>query len=110
MDLRSAAEVVVGQLVLLLLEVDLPNTVPGVVMARVQPQCVPVAPKPFVKVLRGHVLVPAERVGVHELRVELQGALEEAQGGLVLTLEAEAVAQNAPSLRREPVKRQSLMR
>jgi hypothetical protein len=42
------------------------------------------------------VLVAAQRVGVREVGVQLQRALEEAHSRLVLALQTEAVAQHAP--------------
>lgn len=41
--------------------------------------------------------MPRQRVRVRVVRVELQRALEEADSGLVLALQTEAVAQHAPA-------------
>ena len=53
-------------------------------MAGVDADGVAIAGDPLVKVLVGKVLVAAQRVGVGQRRVQLQGALEVAQRGLVL--------------------------
>ena len=57
---------------------------PGIVVAPVQAQGGLVAGLGAVKVLAGAVLVPRQRVRVHEARLQLQRALEVAQRRLVL--------------------------
>jgi hypothetical protein len=54
----------------------------------------------LIEVLDREVLVAAQRVGVREVGVQLQRALEEAHSRLVLALQTEAVAQHAPAHRK----------
>lgn len=64
---------------------------------------VAVVRKSLVKVFVGKVLVPAERVCVCEVRVDLQSSLEEAQSCLMLLLQGEAIAHDTPRLRAQAV-------
>ena len=55
-------------------------------------------------------LVAAEGVRVHEVRVQLQRALEAAPRAVVLACERERVARGAPRLRHVAVRRHRLLR
>ena len=79
------------------------RSVPGVVVPVVEAYGVSEAGHGLVQVLVAHVLVPAQRVGVREARVQLQRPLEELERRLVLLLQREAVAHHAPALRRAAV-------
>ena len=67
-----------------------PRLTPGVVVARVDTDGVPVALQPLVEVLVGKVLVPAQRVRVRQGGVQLQRAQEEAQRRLMLLAKCKA--------------------
>ena len=67
-------------------------------MALVDAHGVAVHADGLLEVLVRDVLVAAERVRVREARVHRDGALEAADGAVVLLLEAEAVAGRAPGL------------
>ena len=73
------------------------EAVPGVVVQRVDRHRRAVARQALVEVLVREALVAAERV-----RAELQRALEVRE--LVLLLQAEAVADDAPGVRAQPVR------
>lgn len=66
-------------------------------MACVEPDGVAEGVQGLVEVLDGEVLVAAQRVGVREVGVQLQRALEETHSRLMLALQTEAVAQHAPA-------------
>ena len=101
---------VLRQLVLLLPIVHRAEAVPGVVVPRVESDRRAVGHHRLLEVLVGEVLVPAQRVRVRELGIELQRAPEEPKRRLVLLLQREAVPERAPRLRRQAVAGHALLR
>ena len=89
-------EVLSSLVVLLLLVADVAEAPPGRVALEVEVESLFERAFSLREVLVVDVFVPAERVGVRVLRVELDGASEELECLLVLLLEGEAVAHCDP--------------
>eukprot|EP00968_Pinguiococcus_pyrenoidosus_P005506 scaffold358_cov256-Pinguiococcus_pyrenoidosus.AAC.17 len=106
----GSSKVELGELQLLLPVVDRSDPVPAIVVSFICSDGVAITCKRPVKVLVRDILVPAEAVGVGEVLVDLQGPLEEADRRLVLFLQAEAVAHDAPHLRPHAVHPLRLLR
>ena len=100
-DLLRSLEVVVRLGEFLLLVRDVAQAPPRVVVRGVGLQRSLVALLAAVVVLVRHELVAAQSVRVREVLVQLDGAPEELDRGLVLSLQTVAVAHHAPCLRSE---------
>ena len=85
------------------------RSAPRVVVARVVRSRLTVQQQALLEVLVGKVLVATEGVGVREVGVELERALEKLDGRFVLLLQREAVAHHAPGLRTEAVECQRIL-
>mmetsp|Transcript_63428 Transcript_63428/g.163214 ORF Transcript_63428/g.163214 Transcript_63428/m.163214 type:complete len:511 (-) Transcript_63428:579-2111(-) len=109
-DLQGPQEVVARVLVLLLAMVDVPQPPPGVVVPRVQRQCLLIHRDGLVELLVGDKLVAAEGVGICEGGVHLDCPPEELDRRVVLFLETEAVPHHAPDLRLQAVPLETLLR
>ena len=75
---------VLGEVELLLAEVDVPQPVPRIVVALVDADRRAVARHRLLEVVVGAVLVPRERVGVRKVGLQLDRALEELECDVVL--------------------------
>lgn len=84
---------------LLLLELNHTDTIPGVIVARIEIDSLSEAGQSLVHLLDETVLVSEQIIRVDELRVELGGALEELDRCVMLFVQAEAVAKCAPCFR-----------
>mmetsp|Transcript_57174 Transcript_57174/g.185794 ORF Transcript_57174/g.185794 Transcript_57174/m.185794 type:complete len:475 (-) Transcript_57174:572-1996(-) len=109
-DLQRLEEVMLGILVLLLAMVDVPKAEPGVVMARIDGQCVLVHGYGLVKLIVRGEFVAAQGVGIGESGVHLQRPPKELEGRVVLLLQREAVPNDTPHLRLHSVPLQDLLR
>lgn len=72
-------------------------------MALIMRDCISMKHKTLLKVLIGIILMSTKRIGICEIWVNLQCALEELDGCLMLLLQREAVTHDTPSLRRKAI-------
>lgn len=82
-----------------LLQADISETPPGIIMPFICCEGFLVALLSLVKVFVGNVLMATEGVSIGEVVVELDGPVEESKSGFVFFLQAVAVSDHTPSLR-----------
>ena len=109
-DAKRLAQVVLREVVLFLAVVDVAEAVPRIVVPLVDADRRAVARHRLLKVVVRRVLVARERVGVGKVGLQLDGALEELEGGIVLLLEREAVAHHAARVRARALKVERALR